>query len=216
MKPLYAILRRLVPQAVSNIGTFFHLAKMEIEKITLLRGAKGFIFHLIWYFFDINGVDEPRFFRLPSRAKESIFCSFGLRNSVHRRHLGAAVFIMMPIFMGVVNFVGSVINLILDKIFSSVDRIENQDNSRSLRIICPVVLSIILLFFGIVFVFVSSNYQPTGGPFTVFALMSIVQGFLVAVSSSSPIAALSACFGRPSSPKSMKRMMSTAMPCCRR
>jgi K+/H+ antiporter YhaU regulatory subunit KhtT len=88
---------------------------------------------------------------------------------------GAATFVIMPIFAGVVKNIDAIISLVLDKIFTSIDHVGNQAN-RSIHVIRHVVLSIVLLFFGIIFVSVSSNYLPTGYPLTVFALLSIGQG----------------------------------------
>jgi K+/H+ antiporter YhaU regulatory subunit KhtT len=81
----------------------------------------------------------------------------------------------MPIFTGVVRNVDAIISLIWDKIFTSIEYSGKQDN-RSIQVMRHVVLSIVLLFFGIIFVSVSSNYIPTGYPLTVFVLLSVLQG----------------------------------------
>jgi K+/H+ antiporter YhaU regulatory subunit KhtT len=88
---------------------------------------------------------------------------------------GIAAFIIMPIFVGVVKNVDAINGLILDKIFASIENVRNHDN-RSIGVIRHVVLYIVLLFFCIIFVAVSSNYIPTGYPLTVFIILSGVQG----------------------------------------
>jgi K+/H+ antiporter YhaU regulatory subunit KhtT len=149
---------------------------MEVEKMTLLREAKDFILHLIWYFLMLVGLMSLASYVSHLVQSKTFAVLSGYETLSIVAIWGVAAFIIMPIFVGVVKNIGLVINLILDKIFSSVDRIENQEESRSIRVIRHVILSIVLLFFGIIFVSVSSNYLPTGYPLTVFALLSIGQG----------------------------------------
>ncbi|MDR0590821.1 MAG: cation:proton antiporter [Puniceicoccales bacterium] len=178
--PLYGILQRMVPKAVSSMGNFYgnflRLAKMKVEKMTLLQEAKGFILHLIWYFLMLVGLMSLASYVSYLVRSNTFSVLSGYEMPTIIGIWGLSAFIIMPIFVGVVKNIGSVISLILDKIFSSVDGIEHQDDSRSIRVIRHVILSIVLLFFGIIFVSVSSNYLPTGYPLTVFALLSIGQG----------------------------------------
>ncbi|MDR1435212.1 MAG: cation:proton antiporter [Puniceicoccales bacterium] len=180
IEPLFDLLTRFMPKSMANMGNFYRnflcLAKMEIEKMTLLREAKGFLLRLVWYFFLVVGL------MCLSSYLSSLVCDRKFSIITKREEIvslivvwAIAAFIIMPIFVGVVKNVDAVISLILEKIFTSIDYVGNRSN-RSIQVIRHVVLSIVLLLFGIIFVSVSSNYIPTGYPLTVFVILSCLQG----------------------------------------
>ncbi|MDR1366797.1 MAG: cation:proton antiporter [Puniceicoccales bacterium] len=179
IEPLYGTLTKIAPKAILNMGQFYlnflQVARMEVEKMTLLREAKGFLLRLIWYFLLVVGLMGL------SSYLSSLVCgdTFSFTKDHETLSLtavwGTAAFIIMPIFAGVVRNVDAIISLVLDKIFVSIDHANKQDN-RSIRVMRHVVLGVFLLFFGIIFVSVSSNYIPTGYPLTVFVLLSGLQG----------------------------------------
>ncbi|MDR3317304.1 MAG: cation:proton antiporter [Puniceicoccales bacterium] len=178
IEPLYSFLTRLAPKAAINMSDFYHkflqLSKMKVEKMTLLREAKTFILGLLWYFLMLVGLMGLASYISHLIRQNTFDIILGHETLALAIIWGAATFVIMPIFAGVVKNIDAIISLVLEKIFISMEHAGNH-NTRSIKIIRHVVLSIVLLFFGIVFVSVSSNYIPTGYPLTVFVILSGLQ-----------------------------------------
>lgn len=179
IEPLYTLIARCMPKSLVNFGQFYRqfqqVAKLEIEKMTFLHEAKGYILSLVWYFLMLVGLMILAGFF--SQGVENKTWPFIAHHEVIAMAIIwiSAAFIIMPIFAGVVKNINAIINIVLNNIFHSEQQAQEQENSRSIGVIRHVVLSIVLLFIGIIFVSVSSAYLPTGYPLTVFALCSIGQ-----------------------------------------
>ncbi|MDR2806961.1 MAG: cation:proton antiporter [Puniceicoccales bacterium] len=179
IESLYAMLSRMIPKAIINMGSFYlhflQLAKIEVGKMVLFHEAKNFLLRLLWYFLLLVGLMGLSSY-LSSLVHNNVF-SLKIEHELLALILiwGSAAFIIMPIFAGVVKNIDGIISVILNKIFAATNQIEHQ-NQRSIQVLRHAVLSIVLLFFGIVFVSVSSAYIPTGYPLTVFVILSGLQG----------------------------------------
>ncbi|MDR2372267.1 MAG: cation:proton antiporter [Puniceicoccales bacterium] len=179
IEPFYGGLTKIAPKAIFNMGKFYlnflQVTRMEVEKMTLLREAKGFLLRLIWYFLLVVGLMGLSSYLSSLVGGDTLSFTTGREMLSLIVVWGVAAFIIMPIFAGVVRNIDAIISLIWDKIFASIDYVGKQDN-RSIQVMRHTVLGIVLLFFGIIFVSVSSNYIPTGYPLTVFVLLSGLQG----------------------------------------
>ncbi|MDR2200528.1 MAG: cation:proton antiporter, partial [Puniceicoccales bacterium] len=179
IEPTYGFFVKITPKAIVNMGNFYlnflQLAKIEMGKITLLKEAKNFLLYLLWYFLLLVGLMGLSSYASSLVRNQTISMLLGHETLALMAIWGIAAFIIMPIFVGVVKNVDAINGLILDKIFASIQYVGNHDN-RSIGLIRYVVLYIVLLFFCIIFVAVSSNYIPTGYPLTVFVILSGLQG----------------------------------------
>lgn len=181
IEPLYATLSTHMPKSLVNLGklyrNFQQLSKLELEKMTLLKVAKPHLLGLILYFLMLVGLMGFSGYISHLVQSKSLLVIEGHETLSLVVIWVAATFIIMPIFVGVVKNLNAIINLILDQLFESVDGADQQKESRSIQTMRHVVLSIVLLFFGIIFVSVSSSYLPTGLPLAAFVLVAAGQAF---------------------------------------
>jgi hypothetical protein len=127
------------------------IAEMEVGKMTLLWEGKEFLLRLIWYFLLLGGSMGL------SSYLPSLVCGDRLSFTAGHDMLSliavwsVAAFILLSIFADVVRNVHTLINIIWDKFFTSIDYASKQDN-RSIQVVRHVVWEL-FYYFLVLFLF---------------------------------------------------------------